>query len=164
MGSAIGVMKIAASRVGVTIEEYQARVNAGEKYCHACRGWHPRFEFPIDRSRGDGLSAVCRSARAKDHKDQYIPKPRQHGRRLVAAREGDKRQARRRINFLVEIGALSRPNDLPCVDCGHFWRDGEMRHEYDHYLGYAPEHHEDVRCVCASCHRRRHGGLRGLKN
>lgn len=74
---------------------------------------------------------------------------------MVPARDGDGRQARRRVNYLVETGLLAAPNTVPCADCGHVWREGEKRHEFDHYLGYAAEHHETVEVVCSSCHHRR---------
>ena len=45
------------------------------------------------------------------------------------------------------------PGGVPCTDCGHLGDD--LRHEYDHYLGYAAEHHEDVQAVCSQCHHDR---------
>lgn len=71
-------------------------------------------------------------------------------RRLVKARDGDKLQARGRVNYLVRIGMLPHPNDLPCTDCNHIAVAGEP-HGYDHFLGYSAEHHEDVQAVCARC-------------
>jgi hypothetical protein len=70
-------------------------------------------------------------------------------------RSGDKKQARQRINVEVRTGRRPHPNELPCTDCGHIWRDGERRHEYDHYRGYAPDHHLDVEPVCTDCHAKR---------
>jgi hypothetical protein len=70
-------------------------------------------------------------------------------------RAGDKLQARQRVNVEVRTGHRPHPNTLPCADCGHTWAPGERRHEYDHNLGYAPEHHYDVQSVCTICHRRR---------
>ena len=70
-------------------------------------------------------------------------------------RDGDKQQARQRINVLVRSGRLTRPNSLPCADCGHVWKPGERRHEYDHHLGYGRFHHYDVEPVCSICHNRR---------
>lgn len=32
---------------------------------------------------------------------------------------------------------------------------GERRHEYDHFKGYAAEHHLDVESVCTICHSKR---------
>lgn len=69
-----------------------------------------------------------------------------------APRDGDKRQARRRINVEVREGRRPHPNTLPCVDCGHIWSRGERRHEYDHHRGYAAAHHYDVIAVCTRCH------------
>lgn len=70
-------------------------------------------------------------------------------------RDGDKVQARQRINVLVRTGRMPHPNTLACVDCGHTWTKGERRHEYDHHLGYAAEHHYDVEPVCTLCHAKR---------
>lgn len=69
------------------------------------------------------------------------------------ARDGDKLQARQRINVEVRSGRRPRPDDLPCVDCKHTGSD--RRHEYDHHLGYAAQHHGDVEAVCTLCHRKR---------
>lgn len=70
-------------------------------------------------------------------------------------RNGDKKQARQRVNVEVRSGRRPHPNELPCADCGHVWRPGDRRHEYDHYLGYASEHHYDVESVCTKCHVKR---------
>lgn len=152
-GRKLGVMKTAAKRLGLTFEEYQQRLGAATKYCTGCRAWHPLEDFGVDRSRTSGRSATCKVARAR----KYLPRmPRpvmEVGRRFVAARDGDKRQARRRVNYLVEQGLLPRPYAVPCVDCGDF--NSERRHEYDHHRGYAAEHHEHVEAVCSKCHHSR---------
>lgn len=70
-------------------------------------------------------------------------------------RDGDRVQARQRVNVEVRTKRRPHPNTLPCVDCGHVWMKGERRHEYDHAKGYAPEHHLDVESVCTTCHRSR---------
>lgn len=70
-------------------------------------------------------------------------------------RDGDKAQARQRINVEVRTGRRAHPRTLPCTDCGHVWKPGQRRHEYDHHLGYAAEHHYDVEAVCTICHRAR---------
>jgi hypothetical protein len=70
-------------------------------------------------------------------------------------RDGDRKQARQRINVEVRTGRRPHPNSLPCADCGHVWSEGEQRHEYDHHKGYAPEHHLEVEPVCVDCHAKR---------
>lgn len=145
----------AAARIGITLAEYDALLATGRKWCGGCRCWHDRSAFAVDRSRGDGLVPRCRDSVNAASRDTYQPRDRTRGRRHVAARSADATQARRRVNYLVEIGALPRPNTQLCADCGHIWGEGERRHEYDHYLGYAPEHHEDVEPVCTTCHHAR---------
>lgn len=72
-----------------------------------------------------------------------------------APRDGDAPQARASVALAVRNGRLPPPNSLPCADCGHIWHPGERRHEYDHHLGYAAEHHLHVQAVCTLCHHRR---------
>ena len=48
-----GAQKVAAKRIGLTVEQYRARLAAGEKWCRVCREWHPVAAFGIDRSRGE---------------------------------------------------------------------------------------------------------------
>lgn len=153
-GNRNGAIKVAAGRVGLSEEAYRDRLAAGDKWCTRCRTWHPRASFDTDRSRGDGVKASCRSS---------LLGPRQFILRIVTARRGwqanarenDKRQCRRRINYLVESGRLPAPNSLPCADCGHVWSRDSKRHEYDHYLGYASANQLDVQAVCSRCHHRR---------
>lgn len=73
--------------------------------------------------------------------------------RAWPTRAGDKKQARRRVNYLVEQGRLANPNTVPCADCGHI--GSGPRHEYDHHNGYGPAHQLDVQAVCSSCHHTR---------
>lgn len=156
MGSAVGVMKVAAKRIGIPPAEYEARLAVGERWCTRDKVWHPLGEFGADANRADGIARSCLASRRQRLAETYTPKARPPtGRRYVGARDGDSLQARRRVNYLVDAMLLPRPNTLPCVDCGHEWSDGERRHEYDHYLGYSPIHHEDVEPTCTTCHHNR---------
>lgn len=79
-------------------------------------------------------------------------------------RDDDRKQARQRINVEVRTGRRPHPNTLPCTDCGHVWKPGERRHEYDHHLGYSAAHHLDVQPVCTTCHSRRTENVAACKN
>lgn len=59
-----GAIKQAARRIGIAVDDYLAHIAAGRKWCHKCRTWRSRIDFPIDRSRGDGLAATCRACRS----------------------------------------------------------------------------------------------------
>lgn len=55
-------MKVAASRIGVTYEEYRAHREAGEKWCSGCTAWHPLEAFGVRREAADGVYPICREA------------------------------------------------------------------------------------------------------
>ena len=66
--------KQGASRLGISVEEYQQRVADGQRRCAGCHAWHPVSEFGRDRSTTDGLNRICRAyARAYQWR-YYQPK------------------------------------------------------------------------------------------
>lgn len=161
MGTAAGALATAAARVGLSPTEYMDRVNAGLRWCYRDQDWEPCSAFGRDRSRADGLARSCRRSSSAAARSRYQRRPRpQAGRQFVPARDGDQAQARGRVNYLVSAGLLPAPNTLPCTDCGHVHTPGGRRHEYDHHLGYAAEHHEDVQAVCSRCHHIREAARR----
>jgi len=56
-------MQSAASRLGISIADYAAFLEAGLKWCTSCKDWHDRSAFGRDAGRGDGLKAECLSSR-----------------------------------------------------------------------------------------------------
>lgn len=161
MGSRIGVMKVAAGRIGVSVDTYLSNIALGLKWCMKCRSWSSRNNFCSDSTRGDGLSSTCKSCSSTGRPIGWRGSPAinpAHGRSGPAplpARAGDKMQARHRVNVEVGGGRRPHPNSLPCADCGHIWSGGERRHEYDHYLGYDAPNHLNVQSVCTLCHTAR---------
>ena len=152
----LGALKISAATAGVAVAEYVRLRDSGMKFCGIDRIWHPISAYARDSSRSDGLVPVCREAKSRVARSTYVARPRPYpGRSFVPARSGDRKQARRRVNYFVDAGLIPDPNDLPCTDCGHVWTEGAKRHEYDHYLGYEAEHHEYVQAVCSTCHHAR---------
>lgn len=129
-----------------------------QKRCTACKATHPRSSFGRDATRGDGLAASCLASRRVKVRTPRTTFKR-HG-WLTETRDGDKKQARRRVNYLVEQGRIPHPNALPCVDCGHHG-GGERRHEYDHARGYDGENQLYVEAVCSRCHHAREEARRG---
>ena len=129
------------------------------KWCTACKTRHDKSAFGRDRTRGDGLAATCLAARRVK-----VRKPRmQHKRHgwLKPTRDGDKLQARRRVNYLVEQGRIPHPDDLPCIDCADAIFPGQYRHEYDHAKGYDGDNQLYVEPVCSRCHHAREEARRG---
>lgn len=54
------VRAAAATRIGVSLADYDRRRAAGEKWCTGCKRWQPVAEFGSDSSRADGLAKWCR--------------------------------------------------------------------------------------------------------
>lgn len=129
------------------------------KWCTACKVDHPTAAFGLDRSRGGGLAASCLSSRRVKVKKLQIGRPGRRGWQ-APTRDGDRKQARRRINYLVEQELIPHPNDLPCLDCADEVFSGRYRHEYDHANGYDGENQLYVEPVCSRCHRNREDARR----
>ncbi len=142
-GRRLGVLKTAAHRLGLSFDEYRAHLDAGHRWCTACRLWHPIADFDRDSSRGLGLKSVCKNV------------ARERNRITRHRRDPVKQKARLAVALAVRLGRLPRANSVPCTDCGRTWTTGDLRHEYDHFKGYAPEHHLAVEAVCTKCHRSR---------
>lgn len=152
-GRQLGAFKTAAAKIGVPFEEYQRLIGEGQKWCTACKDWHKEGDFNEDPTRWDGLSASCANSRRV-----VDPKPYRGGRPkglLVETRDGDKAQARYRVNYLVATRQIPPANTVPCTDCGQVWQHGLPRHEYDHFKGYGSENQLSVQSVCQPCHRLR---------
>jgi hypothetical protein len=143
----------AATRIGMPIDAYLVRIQAGEKWCTRCRCWHPRCEFGEDKHRYDGLAACCLNSRRPRQLSLQLQSKRSG--LLVPTRDGDKLQARARVNYLVIHGRIPRPDSLPCTDCGGTPETHGRRHEYDHARGYSAEHQLYVEAVCSLCHSAR---------
>lgn len=146
--------KSAATRIGVSLEEYRRQVSVGCKWCRLCKQFHPAEVFNRDRTRRDGLSTSCAVSLSEFSRGRYIKRGRtRSGPPPSPPRNMDKKQARRRVNLHVRTGRWPHPNTIKCTDCGHL--GGDRRHEFDHFLGYEAAHHEDVQVVCCKCHAKR---------
>lgn len=112
----MGGNKRVAAQLGMSIDEYMAKCASGEKFCWRCQAWHPRTDFNRDSSRTDGLDTSCRESRNKAMRDSYESTARvsKKGEFFVPTRDGDKQQARARVNQHVRTGLLPDPNDIPC--------------------------------------------------
>lgn len=131
-------------------------IETGHRRCSSCKTSKPLVDFDLDNSRPMGRAYVCKICRNDSARNRYIRKPRLgFGPKPYPSVDGNKKQARQKVNLLVRTKRLPHPNTLPCTDCNHTWTDGERRHEYDHYLGYQSEHHLSVQSVCTICHSRR---------
>lgn len=154
-----GVIKVIARRIGINPEEVVRHYSQGEKWCWKCSGWKQLSEFGSDPSRKDGYSVYCLIHRRVKNRKPFTPGINpltgHPGPAPMTSRDGDKIQARQRINVEVRTGRRPHPNSIPCTDCGHVWTEGERKHHYDHYAGYDGGNHYKVEAVCTLCHAKR---------
>jgi hypothetical protein len=55
-------LKLEAGRAGVSVGEYEERLERGELWCEACPGWHLYLAFPADGRRHTGRATACYAA------------------------------------------------------------------------------------------------------
>lgn len=142
----IGAVKISAKNAGMTVQEYLDSVANGLKKCTTCKRWLSVENFSKDKSRSDGNASRCKECSRAMWRIKDMNTPHKRAER----RDGDKKQARARINQDVAMALRPSPNVLHCVFCGH--KGPDKRHEYHHPCGYSPDHHYDVLPVCSECH------------
>jgi len=152
-----GAIKIAAKKAGISISEYVARISSGKKKCTICKEWLDIDNFDADKSRCDRKAARCKICAKAIWRRKAMTSNKRSERR-----DGDKKQARIRINHDIKAGIRPNPNDLYCSLCGHKGLD--KRHEYHHTQGYSAMHHYDVLPLCSSCHHKKHPNLKGELN
>jgi hypothetical protein len=68
--------KVAAKRLGISLEEYSAILAGGRKLCTACGILHQLSDFGTDRRSPDRRAAFCRSSRNAKLREKYVPKGR----------------------------------------------------------------------------------------
>jgi hypothetical protein len=150
----LGGVKIAAAKLGISTEQYQKNVKSGLKWCFSCQTWLKVSLFNQNKNARDGKDNRCRSCRRAFDRKRYQPIPidirKSRGFSTKPGRDGDKTQARNRVNYAVTRNRLPHARNIPCVDCGHLGPD--RLHEYDHYKGYDAVNHLEVECVCVPCH------------
>lgn len=128
---------------------------------HSAIGWtnatcRPCGAILTDENRVERGRRLCKTCRSVRQRAAYVKKG-HPGRRgwLTPIRDGDKKQARRRINYLVEQGFLPCAADVSCTDCADHLPEPGGRHEYDHALGYDGVNQLYAEVVCQRCHRNR---------
>lgn len=82
MGSKVGVLKIAAKRIGVSYDEYLEKINSGMKWCTSCKQFLPIDEFCKDSSQGDGHGTKC--SQCRHSKAKYPDRASWRTRRIMA--------------------------------------------------------------------------------
>lgn len=141
MGSRIGVLKIAAGRRGMTLEEYEKKIQNGFKWCTTCKQWKIKEFFGNDLTRSDGLDAHCFECRRVKNRKKKIN---------LAPSQKIQQAASNAVNYAIKKGLFKKPTTLPCINCG-------LRADhYHHHLGYDRRHWLDVQALCRSCHKKSH--------
>lgn len=61
-------VRSAARKLGISIDEYLTKTEAGLKWCTKGRHWEPRDRFPPSISYSDGKSPICLTCRTRPPK------------------------------------------------------------------------------------------------
>lgn len=149
-----GVLKTAAKRLGMSFDDYLARINAGDKWCTFGKHWAQKAIFPPDSHRPSGKAQAC--APCLDIYHRQLPKKK----RPAPKRVPGQTRAVHAVNHAICRGEIANPNTLACVHCGHAGQD--RRHEYHHHNGYEFNHRLDVISLCSKCHKRETRRAMGL--
>ena len=60
-----GVVRSAARKLNITVDEYLDQIDAGNKWCTKGRHWAPRGTFRASLSYSDGRSPICDACRTR---------------------------------------------------------------------------------------------------
>lgn len=86
--------KQSATRIGISLEEYEARIASNQKWCGKCRTWKHLTLFDKDKNRASGYSSRCKECRSKQC-STYWKKLRLDPIRLEQKRSRERRAGRR---------------------------------------------------------------------
>lgn len=142
-GNALGAVKTAAVKVGISVSDYKSRIDAGMKHCTKCREWRASVEFGHDQSRHDGLAAKCIGCRRVTLHKVRRAFPFEHDKSLVQG-------AHDAIRWAIRRGEFPSPTSLRCATC---WKPAC---QYHHLEGYEKMFWRVVQALCVSCHRKAH--------
>lgn len=156
-GAKKAAVRKTAGKAGISVEQYLQKVSSGLKWCPNCKS-SLSLELFQNHKRRDGekysYCKNCANSKSRECYQRRLSSPNKMlERKIVLPRDGDKKQARYRVNKEVEKGKIPHAQTVACIDCGHVGTD--RRHHYDHYLGYAGINHLVVECVCITCHQER---------
>jgi 5-methylcytosine-specific restriction endonuclease McrA len=158
MGSAVGVLKIAAGRLKITLAEYQEMTAAKQKWCCQCRRWRPLSRFCRDPSRGAGVSAHCRCCKKRPGNFHLMS---QRGPRNPNWRGGvtsEYRRDRTSANYEEWRLAVFQRDSFACQHCGDARGRNLNAHHLKDFTNY-PSLRFDVTngiTLCRACHARVH--------
>ena len=70
-----GAVKIAAKKIGVSVDRYKINIQKGLLWCTGCRAWHEKDEFNFDKSRWSGRAQSCKYYIKTEYKRTFKPIP-----------------------------------------------------------------------------------------
>ncbi|MEG4533015.1 hypothetical protein [Microcoleus sp. D2_18a_D3] len=71
----IGGQKIAAGKIGISVEEYQQNLKFGLKWCFSCKTWLKVSLFNQSKNARDGKDNRCKICRRAFDRRRYQPIP-----------------------------------------------------------------------------------------
>lgn len=144
MGTPNGAAKCAARHHGLSLEDYQAKLSAGLKWCSSCRAWVDRDTFSRDASRSDGLSTRCKPCEKAKYK-RFRPRQRE----LEA-------QNRAGINERMRCWRSDPTNAAKQRACSRRYRKKNLERCRDQERRYYQENRERCKETSRACRLKRY--------
>jgi hypothetical protein len=145
-GTIAGAARRFAVRLGLAVEEVEARRQAGERWCSRCRQWKPLAEFHSNPSRRLAASGYCGECFAGWTKEHGVDSAARVRRYRDNPTNVGKELARQAVRTALRTGGL---NKGPCEiggDCS-----GRIEAHHDDYSKPL-----EVRWLCRRHHGRSH--------
>lgn len=163
-GNRHGVEKAWAKRLGLTLQEYQARQAAGLKRCRRCRFWKQVAAFCLDATRSSGRGSCCNECRRQPARQAKLPlaSPSDIQRLRYASDEDYRYKCRQRVyarkRGVAPVPVEGRDNYLDWTGGVCLYCDNEAT-TWDHIVPVSSGGRTEpgnIAPACRSCNSRKH--------
>lgn len=151
MGSKLGAQKRWAKRMGLTIEEYLAKLEQGLKRCTKCHEWKVVANYAKDRSRIDGLHTMCRECHTRLPYKSVALYTEEERRKLVGERSLGNQYAKGKKQSKAQRLATSERMKKRIGPLNPRWKGGSGPRNCHEYIVWRKKVYERDHYTCQAC-------------
>lgn len=138
MGSKEGAFKSAATKSGLTVEEWKRRRDAGIYRCYCCKQWQKTEKFTKDTTRKTGCCSTCKECSSLKATASRYKIPFEEAKRLRSGKEECAICGRRQKLEVDHNHDTGKVRGFLCSRCngalGHFLDNKELLQKAIAYL------------------------------